>query len=110
MRYALKLLDSYLENMDITHHELLANIGKQSSPSLITLRIQDISVPFPNAPGRGTEHDQPQSFFQTPASVQQCALAHCGQQRNPCWPRSHPHGGFHGGEWTDFFRSKVRGM
>ena len=30
MRYALKLLDSYLENMDIIHHELLANIGKQS--------------------------------------------------------------------------------
>lgn len=70
-----------------------------------TYHSQNSGSLFPsiNAPGRGTEHDQPQSFFQTPASVQQCALAHCGQQRNPCWPRSHPHGGLKGMDRFFFF-------
>lgn len=113
MRYALKLLDSYLENMDIIHDELLANIGKQSyeSEHLLHLSLSEfrISVPFNNAKAEGLSMISHKVFFRHP---QACS--------NVPWRivdnseilvgRDHILTAVNGGEWTDFFRSKFRDM
>ena len=115
MRDALKLLDSYLENMDIIHHELLANIGKQSyeSEHLLHLSLSEFRISlFPSITplAEGLSMIGHKVFFRHPQACSNVPWR-IADNREILVGRDHILTAVHGiVNGPIFVRSKVRGM